>query len=94
MNKTSSGDIRHETRHVSLEDPEVIEAVNGFLADLEQGEPADRQELIHRFPEIASELTAGWARGVAYRAAPPKRSVKVGWVTGSMGFSREPPCRS
>ena len=58
MNKMSPGNISQEAGKVSLEDPEVIEAVNGFLADMEQGKPADRQQLVRRFPDIANELAA------------------------------------
>ena len=41
---------------VALDDPRVIRAVEEYLASLETGPALDRQELLARYPEIATAL--------------------------------------
>lgn len=45
-------------RTVAIDDPLVIEAVQRYVNDLENGRPADRESLIDRFSSIAEPLAA------------------------------------
>ena len=42
----------------SVDDPQVVEAVEQYLASLDTGQAPDRQQLLDRFPQLASELSA------------------------------------
>jgi WD40 repeat protein/serine/threonine protein kinase len=76
-----------------LDDPRVLQALDEYLAALEAGQPADRQALLARYPEVAADL-ARCLDGLEFiKAAAPQlrsRAAAVGPTAGASGSALQP----